>query len=97
MGKLLVIAALVVLGYYMLAGRWPWEKRLTRREQALAKARKVLGLASDAERPEIIAAHRRLVAQVHPDRGGSGKKVHEVNEARDLLLAALPAPTIHEP
>ncbi|MFM6831362.1 MAG: molecular chaperone DnaJ, partial [Novosphingobium sp.] len=32
---------------------------------------------------------RRLIAQVHPDRGGSNEAVHEANAARDLLLARL--------
>jgi hypothetical protein len=27
---------------------------------------------------------------VHPDRGGTSDQVHEANDARDLLLDALP-------
>ncbi len=30
-----------------------------------------------------------MIAQVHPDRGGSNEQVHAANAARDLLLARL--------
>jgi DnaJ homolog subfamily C member 19 len=36
-------------------------------------------------------AHRRLIARIHPDRGGSTEQVHEANAARDLLLRTLPS------
>jgi len=97
MGRLLVIAALVVLAYFLLMGRWPWEKRLTRKDRALAKARSVLQVGAGAGRPEILTAHRKLLTLVHPDRGGSVSRVHEANEARDLLLANLPPPSIQHP
>ena len=50
----------------------------------------VLGLSPGANRNDILAAHRRLVAMVHPDRGGTSEQVHEANAARDLLLGELP-------
>ncbi len=34
----------------------------------------------------IRAAHPRLIAGVHPDRGGSAELARRVNAARDLLL-----------
>ncbi len=40
--------------------------------------------ASDAE--TILAAHRRLIAKVHPDAGGSAELAARVNQARDTLL-----------
>ena len=55
------------------------------------RARNLLGVAADAPREAIIEAHRRLIAQVHPDRGGSNEAVHEANAARDLLLERLGA------
>ncbi len=97
MTQLLVIAALIVLAYRALVGRWPWEQRVSVRDRALARARATLGLGLDAGRQEILAAHRRRLTTVHPDRGGSGAGVHEANEARDLLLAELPTPSIHHP
>ena len=51
-----------------------------------AEARAVLGVAPDADGEAIRAAHRRLVGQVHPDRGGSPDLARRVNAARDLLL-----------
>jgi len=51
-----------------------------------ADARAVLGVARDAGPDEIRAAHRRLIASVHPDRGGSPELTRQVNAARDILL-----------
>jgi len=51
-----------------------------------AEACAVLGVAADADADTIRAAHRRLAAQVHPDRGGSVDLARRVNAARDLLL-----------
>jgi len=50
------------------------------------------GQVAEASREEIIAAHRRLTALVHPDIGGTNAAMQEANAARDLLLEALPAP-----
>jgi curved DNA-binding protein CbpA len=49
----------------------------------------LLGVDRSATRDAIIEAHRRLIARVHPDRGGSNEQVHAANAARDLLLARL--------
>lgn len=53
------------------------------------EARRVLGIDRNADADAIRAAHRRLVGQVHPDRGGSAELTRQVNAARDLLLARL--------
>jgi DnaJ family protein C protein 19 len=92
--RLLFFAALACGLYRLVAGRWPWQRRLASRESfALAHARAVLGVGERAGRQEILDAHRRLIASVHPDRGGSNEKVHEANAARDMLIAALTSPT----
>lgn len=55
------------------------------RDEADALAILDLPPGSDAE--AIRQAHRRLIGQVHPDRGGSADLTRRVNAARDLLLA----------
>ena len=90
MGKLIVFAVVAVLGWKLVTGRWPWEAKVSTRQQAMFRARKLLGVRANGNRQEIIEAHRRLVAVVHPDRGGTNDQVHEANAARDLLLNELP-------
>ena len=90
MGRLLFFAAIAIVGWRMVSGRWPWEAKDSTRDQALFRARKLLGVRPGGNRQEIIEAHRRLLAMVHPDRGGTNEQVHEANAARDLLLDELP-------
>jgi hypothetical protein len=52
----------------------------------LVDARAVLGIDASAGEAEIRAAHRRLIAAVHPDRGGSLELTRRINAARDILL-----------
>lgn len=94
MAKLVVVIGIVLAVYRLLRGRWPWQPsgeqaRDTARLRAGAKARALLGVRENAGREEIIDAHRRLIAQVHPDRGGTSDLVHEANSARDLLLGEI--------
>ena len=51
-----------------------------------AAALDILGLSAGATRAEIEAAYRRVMAKVHPDRGGSDRLASLVNAARDQLL-----------
>ena len=88
--KLLIFAAIGVFGWKLVTGHWPWERKVTTRAQAVSRARKLLGVTAAASRDEIVTAHKRLVAMVHPDRGGTDGQVHEANAARDLLLDELP-------
>ena len=90
--RLLVLLALASLVCRWALGKWPWDylRPVSTRQQALFRARKLLGTGANANRDEILAAHKRLVAMVHPDRGGTSEQVHEANAARDLLLDELP-------
>lgn len=45
----------------------------------------VLGVRPGASPEEIDAAWRRKAKEVHPDAGGSGDAMHEINEARAKL------------
>ncbi|MEJ5977252.1 J domain-containing protein [Novosphingobium sp. PS1R-30] len=88
--KFLVLIALGVLAFRLVAGRWPWEPRRVPTRSGAKQARVLLGVGEGASREQIIEAHRRLVTQVHPDKGGTSELMHEANSARDLLLAELP-------
>lgn len=88
----IVIVVLNVFCRWAL-GRWPWDylRGPSARDKALQQARNLLGVGPDAGREEIITAHRRLTALVHPDKGGTTVAMQEANAARDLLLGELPA------
>jgi len=88
--RILFFLALGVLAWKAITGRWPWEPKRRTRALAVIRARKLLGVGAAASREEILSAHKRLVAIVHPDRGGSSEQVHEANAARDLLLDERP-------
>ena len=89
--KLLWFLVLAVLACRLLTRRWPWELiGGPRRLDPKRRARALLGVSENAGHADIVEAHRRLLAMVHPDRGGTNEQVHEANAARDLLLGALP-------
>lgn len=83
---------LLAIGLIWLAWRYlkPAPKRAAMSETQ--RARRVLGLPVGADEGDIRAAHRRLLNDVHPDRGGSSEAATEINAARDLLLGALRRP-----
>ena len=71
------------------------------REQAQC----LLGVSSDAGRKEVVSAHRRLIATVHPDKCSgpeAGRLARQATAARDVLLASAetrprPAPPAENP
>ena len=84
MGKLLVLLGLVAVA-------WIWWRRqaLFRAPMRPPEARALLGVGERATLQEIRDAHRRLIARVHPDAGGTAELATRVNAARDTLVAEL--------
>jgi hypothetical protein len=88
--NLLIGAIVVYLGWRLWKGPTrrspPAARRPARAIDDEADALAVLGLPRDAGDDDIRAAHRRLIAAVHPDRGGSAELARRINLARDVLL-----------
>lgn len=74
------------------AGWWFWFRKggkigkIGSDRMTHAEARQLLEVPIDATTDEIRTAHRRLIARVHPDVGGSADLTRRVNAARDTLL-----------
>jgi DnaJ homolog subfamily C member 19 len=71
---------------------WTFGQRPSRAvvpQSDMISARALLGVSVDDGPDAIRAAHRKLIAEVHPDRGGSADLAARVTAARDLLLAAV--------
>jgi hypothetical protein len=50
-----------------------------------AEALEILGLAPGADAAAVKSAHRRLIARLHPDQGGTTYLAAQLNRARDML------------
>ena len=89
MGWLIKIGAALLLGvmiYAWLKNRIGWMRPPA---MSVQEARRLLELREGANLQEIRDAHRRLIARVHPDAGGSAELATRVNNARDTLVAEL--------
>ena len=74
-----------------LALWWLWKNGFAKGRTGMdrAEAAKLLGIAPDADPEAILAAHKRLIAKVHPDAGGSAELAARINQARDVLINSL--------
>ena len=80
-------------GAALIAGAILWgayrRGRTASRSMPVEDARKLLGVGPGASLAEIREAHRRLIARVHPDTGGSAELANRINVARDILVAEM--------
>ena len=86
MGKFILIAGLLLVALLWWQGRMSSPRP---RAMPASEARRLLGLEEGASLEDIRAAHRRLIARVHPDAGGSVQLAEQVNAARDTLVAEM--------
>jgi DnaJ homolog subfamily C member 19 len=92
LGLRLFTTGRLVPGAALMAGAllWgAWRRRPSARPMPAEDARRLLGVTEGATLQEIREAHRRLIAKVHPDVGGSAELAHRVNAARDALVAEM--------
>ena len=79
--KLVLIAAALYFAY-----RWAVRIMTPPPLMPRAEAAKLLGLDVAASADAVADAHRRLIARVHPDAGGSAELAARINRARDVML-----------
>ena len=79
----------VLMGGAILWAAWRRRQTDRGRTMPIEEARALLGVKPDASLSEIREAHRRLIARVHPDVGGSPELANRVNAARDALVAEM--------
>ena len=58
----------------------------SRSTMSRAEAYEILGLKQGASEEDIKAAYRKLIANAHPDAGGSDWMAAKLNEAKQILL-----------
>ena len=84
-----MVKIILFIGLAVLVYMW-WRQRVAAASAMRpSEARALLGVAEGASAEDIRAAHRRLIAKVHPDAGGSSGLATRVNAARDALIAEL--------
>lgn len=78
--------SLPILLLVALVAWFAW-KSTRRSTLPVDEARRLLELPAGAGPEAIAEAHRRLIARVHPDAGGTAELARRVNAARDVLIA----------
>lgn len=95
-GAFLAARGNLLIGVVAIAFAATWYRGLTWRlfgtgakqsdQFAIDNARFLLGVSRFDNAERIRERHRTLIAQNHPDTGGSDARATELNKARDLLL-----------
>ena len=94
--KVAVFLAIAIIVWRFAFGSWPWAMVSTSRKvphirvETETEARRILGVGPEASKVEIAAAHRALIARIHPDKGGDAVETARANAARDLLIERPP-------
>ena len=65
-------------------------------DMTVEEAYAVLGLPPDADEAAVRKTHRRLITQLHTDKGGTDYLASKINRARDVLLRQVAGKT-HTP
>ena len=93
LGLRLLTTGRLLIGATLMAGAMLWAAHRRRgprvKPMPVEDARRLLGVGEAASLEEIRSAHRRLIAKVHPDVGGSAELAERVNIARDTLVAEM--------
>lgn len=92
LGLRLLTTGRVLIGAVLMGGALLWaahRRRPREKRMPVEDARRLLGVSETASLEDIRAAHRRLIARVHPDMGGSAELAERVNVARDTLVAEM--------
>jgi DnaJ homolog subfamily C member 19 len=79
----------ILLGLVAILYLWWRQRAVAASAMRPAEARSILQLPDSASAQDVREAHRRLIAKVHPDAGGSVDLARRVNAARDTLLQEL--------
>ena len=84
-GQPFIGVPLIGVGGYL---GWSALKRPQADGMSEADAARILSVRTGVSVEEVRTAHRLAIASAHPDRGGTDAASAEINQARDILIAA---------
>ncbi|HXI86562.1 MAG TPA: DnaJ domain-containing protein [Parvularculaceae bacterium] len=96
--KLMPIAFMTLVAAGAVTAIEIWRERAIKAEAAAAsappksvmqadEAASILGVPTDASPEAVRAAHKKLIGQLHPDKGGTDYLAAKINDAREVLIA----------